>query len=170
MSRIAAAPPSASRFARLQPSRGSCATTSCPRASSSATTPRRKCALPWFQSETIEWQKIATLIARTGVRGPRPLVSSNGALSCVHRLAPPRAQPLVHADVAGGHRRRLLARRPPPRPLREAAPQLVVADDPLAGGCQCVRVAGRDEERVAVPQLAQRRDVAEHERAARQRR
>jgi hypothetical protein len=39
---------------QLQASRGSYTFTSCPRSSSSATTPRRKWALPWFQSDSSE--------------------------------------------------------------------------------------------------------------------
>jgi hypothetical protein len=39
---------------RLQPSAGSYSATSWPRAISSRTMPRRKCALPWFQSDTSE--------------------------------------------------------------------------------------------------------------------
>src|SRR3954462_13461904 len=45
---------------------------------SSATIPRRKCALPWFQSEISEWQKTTIFMARVGPSGESAL--------CQHRF------------------------------------------------------------------------------------
>src|SRR5215213_8790817 len=144
------------RFCRLQASRGSKTRTSWPRETSSVATPRRKCALPWFQSDSSEWTK-KTIRIRGGrgldrhLPGERVLVLVGAALG--EDLA-------VGFEVALDHPLRRQLQRPGAGPGGERGPAVRVLDQPQEGPLQGLRVVRGHEDGAVLPRLAKARDVA----------
>src|SRR4051794_6182790 len=122
----------------LHASCGSYARTSCPAAISSPAMPRRKWALPWFQSESSEWQKRTTrmsgLLRRLRpVHDRLPVVvgqQADGLAVAAHRADIDIRAPRLDAarDAAGfepgiDERADILVRLPPLDPQRVQLPE-----------------------------------------------
>src|SRR6185312_15946279 len=126
-----------------------------PRCCNSRATPRRKCALPWFQSETSEWQK-RTMRMSAGRRRRSWL--------------PDRRQLAVEPPIIARHSRRRVAPRTPRRRRCQLFPTRAIGDELFDRAGDRTGIIGRHEDRRPAPQLAQRGDVAEDEGAATRRR
>jgi len=80
-----------------------------------------------------------------------------------------RGDVVVGADVPIGHRFGRIHLHPTQCERSLTLAQFGVVDQSLQRALQCLRIIGRYEQRGPVPKFAQAVDVAEHERAARER-
>src|SRR5262245_20147317 len=110
--------------------------------------PRRKWALPWFQSEVSEW-----------VNSTNRILASRRETVLAAELRP-SLHPGLKLGVEGVERRSLAGL------AGKALSEGPVFDQAIDRARQAVGVARREEQRRSVPQLAEARDVGEHERGA----
>src|SRR4051812_32991645 len=161
---MASKPWSSSRLARLQPSTGSQAATWWPRRISSRVMPRRKWALPWFQSDVREWtnrtkrrgQSLGSVMVGSpakgwgrGAGGGR--LGGQGVPTERHGAG---EQPAIGVDIAGGHAAGPVAAGAAPRRRGEAGAGGGVARQAAQRGMQRRGIVGRHEQSGPVPQFA----------------